>query len=197
MKVLFQNLRGLFLLLFLAPTVFALPAALEMKAGLSFSNATAPSQISTSSHTGFLVGVGLEVPMGPILHLQPELTFARRGVTIVDSKDVKMTAKYDSLEVPLFLKAKFGVVLRPYFLIGPKAIFNISHSLETEVPGQKSEVSFNPKTLDFAADAGAGIAIANFFADLRYSMGITDMNESSGSWRSRGLQLNVGLAFGG
>lgn len=160
-------------------------SSIEFKGGLSVSHFSAPNGMTTSSYSGLQAGVGLEIPLVPTLFLQPELTFAQRGVNIVDLNNIKITAKYDVLEIPLFVKAKFPGIARPYFLLGPKAQFNLSNGLET--------AAFKPRNTDFAVDAGIGLQLASLIAEIRYSVGITEFNDLSPDWRSRSLQFLLGV----
>lgn len=167
--------------------------SLGVQAGVSVDSATAPANISRSSVTGLAAGLNVHIPFSPNLSLQPELLYVQRGVSLVDRGGISATAKYDSIELPVFAKVGFGGKIRPYLFAGPVAIWNVSKSIEVDAGGNSGSVSFNPRTFDFAATAGVGLDVGPLFANVRYSLGVIDIDANSANWKSRGIQFLLGV----
>ena len=173
--------------------VFALGLGLGLQGGVNFANVSAPTNISTSSVTGLMIGMNVEMRLTDDIAIQPELMYVQRGIKYTDISGAAVTAHYDALEIPVLLKIKFLEGVRPYVFAGPVAIVNISRGIS--VGSGSTTVSFNPRSTDFAFDFGAGVEFGFVFVNLRYSLGISDLNENSASWHSRGIQLLAGVEF--
>lgn len=186
---------GLFFISVILLTSKSAMGLLGIHGGISTNSVSTPSDITSSARTGFVLGVNAEVPLGGVFYVQPEVSFVQKGAQLVDAQGVKLSAKYNAIEVPVFLKTKFGEKVSPYLFAGPNIIFNTSRSIEVEVAGQTSSVSFKPRTVDFALDFGGGLEVGAVFANLRYSLGIVDLDEESANWRSRGFQILLGIKF--
>jgi uncharacterized protein YjbJ (UPF0337 family) len=170
--------------------------SIGVQGGLSFANASTPTEISSSTRTGFLGGLTLQVHMTPFLAVQPELMYVQRGAGLMSGAGAKLSAETDSIELPVLLRVSLGERLRPYFFAGPVAIFNVSNRLVAAAGDNTGGISYNPRSFDLAADIGAGIEFENFFFNLRYSAGLLQDNPAQGSWQSRGFQLLVGANLG-
>jgi Outer membrane protein beta-barrel domain len=166
-----------------------------VEAGLNFGNASTPAQISSSTKTGFIAGINLEFNLDSMVSILPELLYVQRSSDFIDS-GVSVTAKYDAVEIPILLKLKFGDDIKPYVFGGPAFIYNISRSVVANSGTTTATFSFQPKTFDLALDAGVGVEFLQMlFVNLRYSLGILNINEGAGSWNSRGIQLLAGVKF--
>lgn len=171
------------------------PIRVGVQAGMTFNDVDSPSGLKPSNRTGIAAGLNIEASLSPMFAIQPELMYVQRGFTVVDAGNVQVTAKYDSIEVPVLAKLTFGSEITPHLLAGPVAIFNVNKSLVVDTPGGTTTLGFNPRTFDFAVAAGAGVDIGPFFAHARYLLGIIDINENTAQYRSRGIQLLAGLRF--
>lgn len=163
------------------------------EAGMTFSNVTAPKDVAPSNRSGLAAGINFEVPVGSVFSIQPEALIVQRGSDLLTAGNVRFTAKYTSLEVPLLLKAKLGGDSGPFLLAGPVAIFNLSKSVEAVGPSNGASIGFNPKTVDFAVSVGAGLDLGPFFASARYLVGVSNLSDDSAEWKSRGVHLLVGI----
>ncbi len=170
--------------------------SLGLQGGVSFANAETPSDISSTTRTGFMGGINLNIGLNHILSLQPELLYVQRGSDLVNTAGVKASFKQDSIEVPLLVRATFGEKVAPYIFLGPVPIFNISNRLETEIGGNSGAYSYNPKTTDLAGTFGVGLSFGSLFTNLRYSMGLVDTDSEGSNWKSRGVQFLLGINFG-
>lgn len=151
---------------------------------MTFSSVAAPRDVSPSNRTGLAAGVNIEVPVAPFFSIQPEALFVQRGANLATVGNLKFAVKYNSLEFPLFAKLKVA---------GPVAIFNLSKDVEAISPSGTTGIGFKPKTFDFDLAVGGGIDLGAMFATLRYSVGVSSLDQDSSEWKSRGVHLLAGL----
>lgn len=178
---------------FCATGAQAIGLGFGLQGGVNFANVSAPSGIATSSVSGLMAGINLELRLSDDIAIQPELMYVQRGIRFTEASGAGATAHFDALELPVLFKVKFLEGIRPYVFAGPVAIVNISRGVDINSGG--TTVSFNPRSTDFAADFGAGVEVGPFFANLRYSLGVAELNDNTASWSSRGFQMLVGIEF--
>ena len=166
---------------------------LGFQAGMAFSSVAAPRDITPSNRTGLAAGVNLEIPIVSFFSIQPEALFTQRGSNLAAAGNVQFTVKYNSLEFPVFAKLKVPGPISPFLVAGPVAILNLSKSVEATSPGGATSIGFNPKTIDLDFAVGGGIDLSSFFATLRYSVGISNLDQTSSEWKSRGVYVLAGL----
>jgi opacity protein-like surface antigen len=170
--------------------------SIGIQAGLNFETAKTPAQISSNTNTGASIGVNLDIPIvSHIFSIQPELNYTRRGFDLLNGGGAKASVTYNSLELPVFAKLSFGEGIRPFIFAGPMGIWNVSTDVSGSLGGTGGTVSFDPKTFDLAAVGGVGLDVGPFFVDARYVVGITDINQNSADWQSRGFRLMAGISF--
>jgi hypothetical protein len=170
---------------------------LGVQVGAAFNNVSTPNDINTSNRTGFAAGARMAFPLSPYLSLQPEATFVQRGATFAQAGGYSVTAKYNTLQVPVLLKATLPTQpVSPYLTAGPVAFFNLSSSLDANTPGgSAASVGLNPRTVEFGASIGAGVDIGPVFVAANYLIGLTELDENSTQYHSRGVQLMGGVQF--
>ncbi len=171
------------------------PVRVGIEAGMTFSNVSAPADVTPSNRTGLAVGLNVEIPLGEFFALQPELLFVQRGVNLAKVGNLSVDAKYNSLELPLLAKVRLKFPVSPYLVAGPVAIWNISRSVVGSTSGSATGINFNPKTLDFGFAVGGGVDVGPVFASVRYTVGISNLDENSADWKSRGVHVLAGLRF--
>lgn len=172
--------------------------AFGVQAGLNFDTATTPSQINSNTHTGFTVGLALDLPIitgAASFSIAPELNYARRGLDLINAGGVKASVNRHSIELPVFAKVAFGESVRPYVFGGPMGVWNVSNELSGDIGGTGKSISYDPRTFDLAVVAGLGVEVGPFFANARYNFGLVDIDSRSADWRSRGFKLLAGLKF--
>jgi hypothetical protein len=171
------------------------PVRIGIEAGMTFSNVRAPADVTPSNRAGLAVGLNAEFPLAAYLSIQPELLFVQRGVNLARVGSASLDAKYNSLEIPLLAKVRLNYAVSPFLVAGPVAIWNISRSVVGSTPNDAAGINFNPNTFDFGVALGGGVDIGPFFATLRYTLGITNLDENSADFQSRGVHLLAGLRF--
>ncbi len=180
-------------LLFVCLRAGAMGVGLGVQAGVNFAGMSSPSSISTSEQSGFMGGINAELRLTDDISIQPELMYVQRAIGFTDTNGTSVTAHYNCLELPILLKIKFLEGVRPYVFGGPVGIINISRSVSAN--GATTSLSLNPSSTDFAVDLGAGVEFGPLFVNLRYSIGIANINQNAGSWSSRGIEILAGIEF--
>ncbi|WP_108868427.1 porin family protein [Aquimarina aquimarini] len=135
------------------------------------------------SRLGIVAGFLAEFPITEKWSFQPEFQYSAIGN---DDESLRV----DYLQVPVFIK--YNISDRFNVHIGPQAGIKI---WEWE-DNTSTETNFN--TFNLAAVAGIGVNITeNFFADLRYGFGISNMIDDSNipggaKGNTRNIQLSLG-----
>jgi opacity protein-like surface antigen len=149
--------------------------------------------VGLGEQSGFMGGINAELRLTDDISIQPELMYVQRAIGFTDTNGTSVTAHYNCLELPILLKIKFLEGVRPYVFGGPVGIINISRSVSAN--GATTSLSLNPSSTDFAVDLGAGVEFGPLFVNLRYSIGIANINQNAGSWSSRGIEILAGIEF--
>lgn len=158
--------------------------------GVNIATLTGDDAGDASNRTGFLAGVFGEFSLSQKLAIVPELLYSQKGATqSVESVDIDFKADY--LEVPLLLKLRFGAedaTVRPHIYLGPAVAFNLSCKVGGEQSGLAVELDCDDeafegsaaiKSTDFGGMIGVGLDLRNFLVGARYTMGFTQIPDSS------------------
>lgn len=165
--------------------------SLGVKAGLDISrvsNEDLPSGIEKVSKLGFQGGFVGNLGFGKFLSVQMELLFAQKGLEISETASgvtVKAWETVNYLEIPLL--AKFSLPAGPvviYANVGPSFGIGLFGKFGSKPDmGIDQKVTFDEgglKRFDFGLlfGAGAGIKVGKglIYLDLRYGLGISDIN---------------------
>jgi Outer membrane protein beta-barrel domain len=148
-----------------------------VKGGLSlaeFSGGDNAFDQAEGSRKGLVAGAFLAFPLGGPLSLQPEALFAQKG-SAYDFPDIDTIIKLDYVEVPLLLKARFGVFVRPYVFAGPYVGFRLSAKADSDA-GEDGpdgvDLEDETKGIDYGYVAGAGLEIGVVLIEARYARGL-------------------------
>ncbi len=164
-----------------------------VQGGVSISTLNPPSGYTAQSITGFAAGILLDVPLNEALSVQPEVLFVQRGADIAGSGSSGVSSKYNSIDVPVFLKAGLGKDVRATIFAGPNFSYALSNSLVANAGGNIGSLTFNPNTLDIGFAGGAGVEMGPVMINVRYVAGFVNVNNGGASWNSRGFLGLVGL----
>lgn len=168
---------------------------LGVQGGVVVSGASTPADITPSNFTGFAAGVNVDVSLASWLSIMPELTVVQRGVDLAKVGNIRVNARYTSLEVPLFVKFKFGESVTPFVIAGPVGTFNVGSSVAAQDGSGAGAIGFSPNTFDLGAAVGAGLDVGPFFASVRYNIGLTNLDANSADWKSKGFYGLAGVRF--
>ena len=143
------------------------------KGGLNFANID--SDTDADSRTGYHLGAALQLSLAETFAIQPEVLYSAQGA---DDFDI------DYLNVPILAKLKFA----KFFSVeaGPQFGFLVNEDDNIETIFGKEVESF-----DISGAVGAGIEFGDFFGQLRYNFGLTDIIEDADAKNSN-FQISVG-----
>jgi hypothetical protein len=166
--------------------------ALGIKGGANFSSINSDN-LKSSTVAGYQAG--LFARFGGTFFLQPELYVSSTGGNF-NSNDNAYSAKvkFTNLNVPVLLGAKFGPKdLDIRIMAGPIYTSVLSNDFSSSINSAYTDFGhYNHSTLGY--QAGAGIDLGAFSADLRYEGGLTDINPDFGQ-RQQLWAVSVGFRF--
>jgi hypothetical protein len=204
------------ILVLVLAAVAATPAhagvAFGVKGGISVSQVQA-DLFDTNNRTGFVGGVYGAFDLTPVIGIQPELLFVRKGARLL-STDVtiggihlgaeKLTLDVDYVEVPVLLRFAVPtagpVGLR--LLAGPVASIKANEQLSAGGLIDYSYSSNEIKSADFGIAAGAAVAIHTgnlaVVGEGRYTFGLTNVSDLpfGGDIKNGSIYAMAGLEFG-
>ena len=150
-----------------------------------------------------------KIPVWESLVIQPEFGFTHNMIGrkySVYGQDMKIKVSYNAIDIPVLVgwdfKVADGLTVTP--LVGPKFSIPVGDgTVKAEAAGLKDEVNFEiDNIMLFSIVVGAEVAYrlgpGALVGDLRYNIGISDLNEDvgfGGSWSiatPHALQLSVG-----
>jgi len=165
-----------------------------IKGGLTFATLS-ESDLSPDfkSQTGFVAGVHFGIPLGSNFMFQPEALISQQGAEFTTGGS---TSSFDVsyLVVPANFRINLGSGgVQPFILGGPYAAFKLSCNVEDLLDCDDLDLSGT----DWGVDFGAGLKFGGFFAEARYSLGLTDISNLSEGFDSkqRVFMVMIGITF--
>jgi len=204
--------------LLIALTIFGLTQAnaqnFGFKGGYNYSsfNGDVAKDNTLKGLSGFYVGALLELPLGDVISLQPEVIYSRQGA-VWEQKDIlgefKKDLKLDYLNIPVMAKVNLGPLflqggVQFGFLVGkPEVSYTRGAQRVTEKVDKDAYAAF-----DFGVGAGLGVNLSqHFFVEARYTHSLTnalDPNNNSlknahisddNNFKNAVLSLGLGVKF--
>jgi hypothetical protein len=167
---------------------------------------------NVKNRTGFMAGVFAELQLSPNFALSPELNYIVKGAK-QSAGGGTVSIKVPYVQVPLLFKVLVPVKstgktqIRPQFYAGPAigfkagCDFKISNG-STNLSGSCSDpdLDLKVKSTDFSIILGAGLGVGPVFFGARYDLGLSNINNASGTTadealKNRALSLLVGVSF--
>lgn len=204
--------------LLIALTIFGLTQAnaqnFGFKGGYNYSsfNGDVAKDNTLKGLSGFYVGALLELPLGDVLSLQPEVIYSRQGAAWEQKNilgEFKKDLKLDYLNIPVMAKVNLGPLflqggVQFGFLVGkPETSSTVNGLRVTEQVDKDAYASF-----DFGVGAGLGVNLSqHFFVEARYTHSLTnalDPNNNSlknahisdrNNFKNAVLSLGLGVKF--
>ena len=160
-------------------------------AGINFASVGGEDVDETKSRTTFMAGLFAEIPVSNVFSVQPEALYTMKGPNLTDPDG---SIRFAYLEVPVLLRVNIptggsmngsGSGVRPHLYAGPAVAFKMSCSLH------ESGASSNPdcddpsvdfvefKSTDLGAVFGGGVDIGDFTVGARFTLGLTNIIDSS------------------
>ena len=182
---------GAFTAMLVLPQTAAADVRFGIKGGANIANVNGDfaGQISDwKSTVGFCGGVFLELNLGRVLTIQPEVLYTMKGA---DTGTGKLT--FDYIEIPVLLKLRIPTgSLHPFVFAGPAFGFKLNAVLE----GIKIE---DMPTADYSAVLGGGLQLGrSIHIDVRYTMGLQKLeipDLETIDLKNGVLSATIGLAF--
>ena len=209
--------------LLIALTIFGLTQAnaqnFGFKGGYNYSsfNGDVAKDNTLKGLSGFYVGALLELPLGDVISLQPEVIYSRQGaawekdynVPILGKGNLKNDLRLDYLNIPVMAKVNLGPLflqggVQFGFLVSKPEIGN--YIANVHIGSLLDKDSYN--SFDFGVGAGLGVNLSqHFFVEARYTHSLTnalDPNNNSlknahisddNNFKNAVLSLGLGVKF--
>lgn len=154
------------------------------------------------SRSGFDIGGLVQLPMGDMITIQPEVHYTQKGASF-EAGGVESELALDYIQVPILFKA--GLPLAEGFdfdfQFGPSLGFNISCSQSIDDGEDVDCADDTVKGFDYGIIAGGSFAWAagagDVLVDIRYDLGLTAIGdeEDAADMKNSALQFLLGYAF--
>jgi len=185
--------KKLFLVLCILGAIFKSEAQVHfgVKAGYNLSDiylsgANVTSEVKSKS--GFNAGVFSTIQLSKLFSLQPEVFYSEQGA---QRKDSSANLNYNYLNVPVLLKYQLysGIFIET----GPQIGFLLNSTYKSNTYSE--DLNFISKSMAFSWAFGAGYKFPsiNFGFDIRYNIGIS--NIQTYSWKTRNSVLQIDLFY--
>lgn len=177
--------------LFIATTATIQAQLLQIgvKAGVNFASQTGDASLDGVAFdkegiTSYHAGLVAEIKLLEKFSIQPELLYSTQGATYKNAAE-EFKNELGYLSIPVM--AKIYLTKSVSLELGPQASFLLSNKKEFDPE--------DPKTFDFALNAGLGLKITkNIFIQGRYSLGLTEVSTSADVKNST-VQVSAGFLF--
>ena len=163
-----------------------------VKAGLNLANLTGDvtgAKIKTDFHAGGLV----EIPVGKIFAVQPEVLYSGQGAKSTENgEDFKLNLGY--LNVPVLFK-----YINPsgfFAVTGPQVGFLLNAQAKAGSDHQDVKSAFKSTDFSWAFGAGYLISSVNVGIEARFNQGLSNI-AVNGSTKNQVIQIGVIYMFGG
>ena len=205
-----------------APAIKANPGGFFIKGGVNFSNISTQSNgyyNNANTLTTFNVGVLADVPLAPVLSLQPGVVLTGKGAKASGSfAGINSTTTFNPLyiEVPVNVVVKFplGASSRIFVGAGPYGAIGVGGKWKNITNGEPggvftsdSKIKFGNsngddlKTFDYGLNGLAGVEISRLMLGVNYGLGLSKIfpnqtnNGANDKNKYRVFSINVGVRF--
>lgn len=176
-----------------------------VEAGLNIANITSTPSFTTDARTGFIVGGIVDVGFGKTIGIQSGIRFIMKGYTTT-SQGVTFKEKFNYLEIPVLLKARFPLTeIKPYVFGGPTLGINLAATEEqsNQTQTQNVDVSNSVESMDIGLLFGAGMDFkiatkTSLFVQFGYALGLSNWlkGNTTTTAKNNGIQITAGAKFG-
>jgi opacity protein-like surface antigen len=176
------------------------PMTFGIKAGVNASTlAVDDSLLDTSNIWGGVGGIFTGRNISDNVGIQLEALFSQRGAKDTStSSETRLRLTY--LDVPL--TARFGSTtsnnMHFHAFTGPQLGIKLSAKAKNDFIGVEEDLDDEVKSWDFGWTLGAGVEMNNVSLDARYTLGLTNIDNSEfsdGSSKNRTFTVLVGYRF--
>ncbi len=160
-----------------------------------------PSTEDYSSRLGFGIGAVVDRPLSSRIDLHAEPMFLQKGGKIKEGGN-EATFKVHYFEIPVMFRYTFenSGTAKPYAMVGPSFGFLLSAKADIK-DGPEVDQKDETKGFDLGLGIGGGVKLPRgnktFFAEARYVLGLSNINDEGGESdvKNRGLQVVTGVTF--
>ena len=210
--------------LLIALTIFGLTQAnaqnFGFKGGYNYSsfNGDVAKDNTLKGLSGFYVGALLELPLGDVISIQPEVIYSRQGaawekdynIPILGKGSLKNDLRLDYLNIPVMAKVNLGPLflqggVQFGFLVGKPEVGRYITNVRMGTLLDKD--SYN--SFDFGVGAGLGFNFnRRFFAEARYTHSLTNVfdpnddyfkasgiGSNNNNFKNAVLSIGLGMKF--
>ncbi len=172
--------------------------------GINLANVSVTPTTTTDSRTGFIIGGLADINIGKVMGVTSGLRFVMKGYTST-SQGVTFKEKFNYLEIPILLKARFPLTeVKPYVHGGPVLGINLA-ATEEQSNGQQTnnvDVSNSIESIDFGLLFGGGLDFkiatkTDLFIQFGYQLGLSNWlkNNPNVTAKNYGIQITGGAKF--
>ncbi len=162
-----------------------------VKGGVNLSSFTTDNTFSSDNKAGYLAGIWARVG-GAGFHLQPELYYTSKMATVNNNGQTN-TVTLNSFDVPVLVGIKVGTLgIGGRVATGPVASFIINKN-QSASSALGNITSRNYKDQNYAWQFGAGVDVQKISVDLRYELGLSNLN--SDGYNQKLNLFNLSLAY--
>ncbi|MCB0403565.1 MAG: PorT family protein [Bdellovibrionales bacterium] len=181
---------------------YHVPWLIGAELGINFGFSRNEPKGEGSTRQGLILGVFWERAfLSERLFIQPGVRYLQKGVNTilpVLGFGVGGTIAMDAVEVPILFKYKFGTArFNPYVFVGPTFALALIREIRLlNLVTQTLIDRFNEFDVGLAIGIGTEFVFAkNFrgFVNLRYSLGLVDLQKDGDQYYSRGIELTAGV----
>ncbi len=184
--------------------------------GANIARAATDADATEESRTGLVVGAAFEVSLISPLTFRAEAQYVQKGgkleyTSTTSTPTVTTDYTLNYLDIPINLKLDLGSDEMPLYLFAGTTVGTLLTAVANETvenePGHEHDIKSQFNSVDLSLDLGGGIGYQiiphiDLIADLRYSMGLTDIAKeenqllSADSWKTRNIKIVVGMYLG-
>ena len=200
-----KKLLVLLLLLGLGSMALAQGLSLGLKGGLNLSSANGDWAAGVESRSGIAAGGYLTLGLLPSFAVQAEMLYSQKGFKLSNDADsVPWVGEYriNYLEVPVLAKFSFGILVKPYVVLGPYFATRVGTSWEETAGGVTTSGSMDDyvKSSDLGYVLGAGISTpVKLSLDVHYSNSFStiyeEINGVTHDWKNSNISVMVVYAI--
>jgi hypothetical protein len=186
------------------PSTAAAGVRLGIKGGANMANVNgnfADNIGDWKSTVGFCAGIFVELNLGRILTIQPEVLYTMKGAdTLVEEGELTGTGKlrFNYIEIPVLLKLRLPTgPVHPFVFAGPSFGFMLKSKFDS-IFGDGEPIEGLGK-FDYGAVLGGGVQLGrSIHLDVRYTMGLQKLeipDLGTIDLKNGVLSATLGLAF--
>jgi hypothetical protein len=184
------------------------------KTGLVRSSVSTENTDGYKGQVGLTTGVGLNLKIGNVFSLQPELNFIQKGYRQEQNDfvfDAKINVSISYLEVPILAKVMFGDKFKFFLNAGPAIGLGLGGAYNVKFDGESidghirfgdqdrsnGETAYMDHRMDISLQYGCGVVIADLIMiDIRRGVSLTNLTDDGDVFdemSNRTYQLTVAV----